>query len=61
MDISFFCVFFKGRDTFPVISMMSIALSDRIVVDFIVRNIGAYGLEAAPEGFWGSEFRLTGS
>lgn len=61
MEIFSFCVFFKGKDTFPVINMISMVLSDRNVVDVITRNIGAYGLQTALQDFWGSKFILTGS
>lgn len=44
MYISSLCVFFKCKDTFPIISMENIAVSDRKLVDFIARNIGTYGL-----------------
>lgn len=40
--------FLKGKDTFPVISMIRLSLSDRNVVEFKARNIGACGLEAVP-------------
>lgn len=40
MGISSFCKFLKGKDAFPVITMVSIPLSDRNVMEFKTRYTG---------------------